>query len=59
MFINCSECGKAVATNDVKYHTPPVDGKIHNVFCDAYCSHTWYVKNTDLGNKNDNDRRTD
>ena len=44
MFVNCSECGKTIATNDVKYHTPPVEGKILHAFCDAYCSHAWYSK---------------
>ena len=53
MFINCSECGKAVATSDIKYHTPPIDGKVHNVFCNAYCSHDWYIKNKNLGKDND------
>ena len=44
MFVNCSECGKTIATNDVKYHTPPVEGKILHAFCDAYCSNEWYSK---------------
>ena len=55
MFVNCSECGKAIATNDIKYHTPAVEGKIQHAFCNAYCSHTWYVKNRHLGKKDDND----
>jgi len=58
MFVNCSECGKAIATNDIKYHTPAVEGKIHHAFCNAYCSHAWYVKNKHLGKKDDNDRQT-
>ena len=57
MFINCSECGKMVATSDIKYHTPPVDGQIHNAFCDAYCSFEWYNKNAKEDKRND--RRTD
>ncbi len=44
MFVNCSECNKTIATNDVKYHTPAVDGKIEHAFCDAYCSNAWYSK---------------
>ena len=44
MFVNGSECGKTIATSDVKYHTPSVNGQIHNAFCDAYCSNEWYSK---------------
>ena len=54
MFIHCGECGKAIPTNDVKYHTPAVDGKILHGFCDAYSSFAWYDRN----NKYDNDRET-
>ena len=54
MFIHCGECGKAIPTNDIKYHTPAVDGKILHGFCDAYCSFAWY----DRKNKNDNDRES-
>ena len=59
MILKCSQCNSVLLPENIKYHTAPVEGKIHNVFCDAYCSHAWYVKNTDLGNKNDNDRQTD
>ena len=38
--MNCSECGKSVNLDTVKYFT--ADHK--NVFCDAYCSFYWHDK---------------
>ncbi len=55
MFVNCSECGKTIATSDVKYHTPAVNGQIHNAFCDAYCSHEWYSKKRNVDKDQTND----
>ena len=40
----CRECGKEVDIHKVKYHTTPDETPVH-VFCDAYCSHDWHVKN--------------
>tara|TARA_B100002019_G_scaffold270711_1_gene264533 strand:- start:208 stop:378 length:171 start_codon:yes stop_codon:yes gene_type:complete len=42
--LKCSECGKEVDIHKVKYHTTPDETPVH-VFCDAYCSHDWHVKN--------------
>jgi hypothetical protein len=53
MFVNCSECDKSLAINDVKYHTPPKDNKIEHAFCDAYCSNSWYSKNKEQSNDDD------
>ena len=37
----CSTCGKVIF--DIVYHT---QNMLH-VFCDAYCSNEWFVKNKD------------
>jgi hypothetical protein len=37
----CSTCSKTVDLSTVKYYT--ADQK--HVFCDAYCSHTWFEEN--------------
>tara|TARA_X000000950_G_scaffold284209_1_gene386803 strand:+ start:1772 stop:1945 length:174 start_codon:yes stop_codon:yes gene_type:complete len=40
----CSTCGKTLDLYQVKYHTPQNEPPVH-VFCDAYCSNDWYIKN--------------
>lgn len=53
MILKCGQCNSVLLPENIKYHTAPVEGKIHNVFCDAYCSHEWHMKNTDLYNVKD------
>tara|TARA_B100001939_G_scaffold308482_1_gene289119 strand:+ start:7169 stop:7345 length:177 start_codon:yes stop_codon:yes gene_type:complete len=46
----CSTCGKTLDLYKVKYHTPQNEPPVH-IFCDAYCSNDWYLKNNKI-NKN-------
>lgn len=44
----CSECEKMLNPFDIRYHT----ADMVNLFCDAYCSFEWHVKNNMIGEKN-------
>ena len=40
----CEQCDKELEMEKIKYHTNPKQSPVH-VFCDAYCSHDWHVRN--------------
>ena len=43
----CSTCSKFVVLEDVKYYTEDQQ----HVFCEAECSHKWYLNNHELYKK--------
>lgn len=36
----CTTCSKLLVVSEIKYH----NGDSTHVFCDAYCTHKWYMK---------------